>query len=288
MRAPFGFLFLLALIAPDLAQAGQSTHAATTRPAIAQPAIIEAAIAPIPVSPTASLRPTLSARSASTRLSGPPPIVARVGNRATVAADPATLCETAVTTAEYVNRLPPRLLGAISVTETGRVASTSNRTRPWPWTINAEGQGQFFDTKAQAIAATAALQANGVRSIDVGCLQVNLLYHPDAFVSLDQAFDPRANADYAAHFLNTLYAGAKDWPVAVAAYHSETPALGDAYRVLVMARWQNGEPHPPGTLPVTYGDFAQTGKAYGAKAYGDHAYAAFAPSTQVYGAFAPR
>jgi len=160
--------------------------------------------------------------------------------------------------------------------------------RPWPWTINAEGEGHFFQTQQEAIAAVKALQAQGVRSIDVGCLQVNLMYHPNAFASLEAAFDPLGNATYAAHFLNALYAGSKDWPAAVAAYHSETPVLGDAYRVLVMARWQNADPHAIVAQTVTYGDFAQASKAYGDKVYGDKAYGAFAPSSRVYGAFAPR
>jgi hypothetical protein len=200
-----------------------------------------------------------------------------------VTADPATLCETAVTTAEFVARLPPRLLGAISLTETGRVDPATGHIRPWPWTINAEGEGQFFETRQDAILAVKALQAGGVRSIDVGCLQVNLMFHPDAFASLDDAFDPRINANYAARFLNSLYADSKDWVSAVAAYHSETPALGDAYRVLVMARWHNGDPNTAVAGQTAYGDFAQT-----AKAYDDQAYGAFLPKSQIYGAFAPR
>ena len=195
--------------------------------------------------------------------------------------EPSQLCETAVTTAEYVGRLPARLLNAISLTEAGRIDPASGRVRPWPWTINAEGAGQFFETKQQAIAAVKALQARGVQSIDVGCLQVNLMYHPAAFASLDEAFDPLANAKYAARFLNSLYTASKDWTNAIAAYHSETPVLGEAYRLLVMARWQNGDLHTIAAAPlplVAYGDFAQADKAYGA----------FAPRSSVYGAFAPR
>jgi hypothetical protein len=197
--------------------------------------------------------------------------------RAVEAADPALLCETAITSAEFVGRLPPRLLGAIGLTETGRTDPGSGRVRPWPWTINAEGEGQFFRTKQQAVAAVRALQASGVRSIDVGCLQVNLMYHPAAFATLEDAFDPRINAAYAARFLNALYAEGRDWAHAIAAYHSETPALGDAYRVLVMARWQNGNLRAA-AAPVAsaYGDFVRRDVAYGA----------FAPSSRVYRAFA--
>jgi hypothetical protein len=212
-----------------------------------------------------------------------PAVATRIAGHPAFAADPATLCETAVTTAEYVNRLPPRLLGAISLTETGRIDPANGRVRPWPWTINAEGEGQFFETPQAAIAAVKALQARGVRSIDVGCLQVNLMYHPDAFASLEEAFDPRTNANYAARFLNSLYGDRKDWASAIADYHSETPVLGDAYRVLVMARWQNGNPQTARPRQAAYGDFAQ-----GDKAYGDKAYGAFAPVSRVYGAFAPR
>jgi hypothetical protein len=192
------------------------------------------------------------------------------------AADPALLCETAITSAEYAGGLPPRLLGAIGLTETGRVDAESGRVRPWPWTINAEGEGRFFETKQQAVAAVRALQARGVRSIDVGCLQVNLMYHPDAFATLDDAFDPRVNAAYAARFLNALYAEGRDWAHAIAAYHSETPALGDAYRVLVMARWQKGDLWAAAPVASAYGDFVRRDVAYGA----------FAPSSRVYGAFA--
>ena len=35
--------------------------------------------------------------------------------------------------------------------------------RPWPWTIDADGVGQFFATKAQAVAAVAALQAQAAQ-----------------------------------------------------------------------------------------------------------------------------
>ncbi len=190
--------------------------------------------------------------------------------------DPSTLCETAITTAEYVARLPARMLGAVALTESGRVDPASGRQRPWPWTINAEGEGQFFATKPLAVAAAKALQARGVRSIDVGCMQVNLMYHPDAFAHIEDAFDPRLNAAYAARFLNALYTAARDWPKAIAAYHSETPALGDAYRALVMARWQVGDMHAVAPIATAYADFARRDVSYGA----------FAASSRVYGAFA--
>src|SRR3954447_4965219 len=194
------------------------------------------------------------------------------GNNGMIAADPGALCEAAVAAAEVTGRLPPRLLHAISRVESGRADMKTGLVRAWPWTINAEGEGRFFDAQPQAIAAVEALQARGVQAIDVGCLQVNLMYHPRAFATLRDAFDPRSNAAYAARFLNTLFAEARDWPHAIAAYHSETPALGEAYRALVMARWQNQDPQPVARAQIAYGDFVR----------GETAYSAFQPAGRVY------
>lgn len=193
---------------------------------------------------------------------------------AAVAAPPG-LCDTAITSAEYTAHLPARLLGAIAAVESGRFDSASGQVRPWPWTINAEGIGQFFATKEQAITAVMALQARGVRSIDVGCLQVNLMFHPDAFANLDQAFDPTGNARYAARFLNTLYAATHDWPRAIGAYHSQTPALGADYRVLVMDRWQQPSLARTEIAHPAYQDFASPQTAYNAFVNPDQIYAAF-------------
>jgi hypothetical protein len=193
--------------------------------------------------------------------------------------DPASACEAAVAMAEYAGRLPPRLAVAIALTESGRPDQKSGRLRPWPWTINAEGEGHFFANKQEAIAAARALQARGVQSMDVGCMQVNLMYHPNAFHSLDEAFDPRSNATYAVRFLNDLFAVDRDWLRAVAAYHSQTPLLGEAYRDLVLAHWHSTTGGRATMTPrlAAYADFLPSNQTY----------AAFTASTRVYGAFTP-
>jgi len=186
-------------------------------------------------------------------------------------------CDAAINAAESEARLPPRMMSAIAEVESGRL-DAKGTLHPWPWTINAEGQGQFFPTKAAAIAAVRALQAKGVRSIDVGCMQVNLMHHPHAFASLDEAFDPASNTAYAARFLNALYAASGSWLQAVAAYHSETPAIGAAYQRLVIARWRGHEWAGWQPLSAAYRDFAPS----------SHAYGDFTASSHVYGDFAVR
>ena len=184
-------------------------------------------------------------------------------------------CQPAIDDAQARQGLPSGLLSAVALVESGRPDPRSGVIRPWPWTINVEGAGFFFPSKPRAIAAVQALLASGFRSIDVGCLQVNLMYHPAAFANLEQAFDPMANARYAARFLDALYDRSQNWTKAVADYHSQTPALGAAYRNRVLARW-----HPPDGTEIRYADFAPTEAAYGAfRSGGTAAYADFAPET---------
>ena len=153
------------------------------------------------------------------------------------AAPPGLLCRAAIAGAERGQAIPAHLMVAIGRVESGRRDDATGVQHPWPWTINAEGQGFYFDTKAQAVAAVRAMQARGVKSIDVGCMQVNLMHHPDAFPNLDQAFDPAANATYAARYLRELFVQTGSWPKATAAYHSATPERGTPYQQKVAAVW---------------------------------------------------
>jgi hypothetical protein len=141
------------------------------------------------------------------------------------------LCAVALRDAEQRYHLPPSLLGSIAKAESGRPITNAADIRPWPWTIDADGTGLFFDSKAAAVAWT-RVQAARHRFIDVGCMQIDLHYHPTAFASLEDAFDPAANADYAARLLLDLYRGeaGASWDSAVGLYHSHTWSLAAQYR----------------------------------------------------------
>ncbi|MBX6742561.1 MAG: lytic transglycosylase domain-containing protein [Acetobacteraceae bacterium] len=155
--------------------------------------------------------------------------------------DPGTACRQAINAAEREYRLPVALLQAIARVESGRADPATGAVTPWPWTINAGGQSRYFETKEEAIAAVRALRARGVKLIDVGCMQVNLHHHPQAFASLEEAFDPVANARYAAQFLTRLHQAQRSWEQAAAHYHSATPELAAAYRLKVLAAWPGME-----------------------------------------------
>jgi hypothetical protein len=141
------------------------------------------------------------------------------------------LCAAALRDAEQRYHLPPALLASIAKAESGRPITLLVDIRPWPWTIDADGIGLFLDSKAAAV-AWVRQQVSRHRFIDVGCMQIDLHYHPGAFASLDEAFDPAANADYAARLLTSLYRGEAggSWDIAVGLYHSHTSLLAAQYR----------------------------------------------------------
>jgi hypothetical protein len=154
-----------------------------------------------------------------------------------IMADSKDLCRIAAAKAEYRWKIPRQLLSAVSLAETGRWNGEKREITAWPWTVYAEGQGHYLPTKQAAIRKVHTLQAKGVRNIDVGCMQINLHYHGDAFDSLDQAFDPARNASYAARFMKRLHGELKSWTMAAGTYHSRTPDLNRTYRAKVKRLW---------------------------------------------------
>jgi hypothetical protein len=162
---------------------------------------------------------------------------------------PGTACSTAGHQAEQSGALPQNLLVSIGMVESGRPDPLTGQVAPWPWTVNADGQGEYFPTKEAAEAFVRFAEASGARDVDVGCFQISLQNHPDAFATLDDAFDPAENAAYAARFLNELKSKTGSWNTAIADYHSALPDLGLPYQRLVLAAWKR-----IGTLPFGIGD----------------------------------
>ncbi len=152
------------------------------------------------------------------------------------------LCAGPIDRFERSERIPRQLLAAVALAESGRWDKARGAIFAWPWTVTAGGKGRFFATKAEAIAEVRRLRAAGVRNIDVGCMQINLMYHPDAFDDLDQAFDPFENVAYAARFLKRLNEARRSWSMAVGLYHSSNREFLYPYRRKVIKLW-NQERH---------------------------------------------
>ncbi len=141
--------------------------------------------------------------------------------------DLSLICDRAAVEAAAGSGVPVSVLKAISLTETGR--ERGGDTRPWPWTVNMEGKGVWFDSREAALSYVYEHFKRGARSFDVGCFQINYKWHHEHFASIEEMFDPSANARYAAQFLQSLRAESGSWEEAAGAYHSRTPENANRY-----------------------------------------------------------
>jgi hypothetical protein len=159
--------------------------------------------------------------------------LALAGTLVAKSADPARLCLDAARAAARSTGVPEDVLVALSVVETGRSG------RPWPWTVNLGGDGQWLDTPEDASAVVQTALQDGRTNIDIGCFQLNYRWHSDAFPSIEAMLDPDANALYAAEFLAKKHAQTGDWASAAAAYHSATPEYAERYQGRFEAVWSD-------------------------------------------------
>jgi hypothetical protein len=151
---------------------------------------------------------------------------------------PQGACDAAGRAAEQAGALPANMLVSIGLVESGRIDPATGEVTPWPWTVNVDGAGHYFQNEQDAAAFVRLAESSGAEDIDVGCFQISLENHPAAFSSLDLAFDPVANANFAARFLNQLKMQNGSWNLAIADYHSGLPALGLPYQRLVLNAWR--------------------------------------------------
>lgn len=136
-------------------------------------------------------------------------------------------CIAAILAAQSRYNIPDNLLLALGIQEAGW--QSPHGLTVWPWSVSAAGEGRRFNSRREAEAFVNQKLAQGVSSIDVGCLQINLRWHPDAFHSASQGFDVTRNVDYAARFLHDLYLESGDWMTAAGRYHSRSPGPQSTY-----------------------------------------------------------
>lgn len=141
------------------------------------------------------------------------------------------VCSMAVDKAEKQYNIKPELLQTIASVESGRWDERYGRRIAWPWTIQVGGKGYYYKSKAEAVKAVKALYAEGITNIDVGCMQINMKYHRQAFKSVEDALDPEKNAAYSAKFLYDLYKrNGQNWQKTAMQYHSKNYSKGMIYK----------------------------------------------------------
>ncbi|SMO36673.1 lytic transglycosylase domain-containing protein [Paracoccus laeviglucosivorans] len=173
------------------------------------------------------------------------------------AAPSAEVCEWAAAQAAQEYGVPLDILGALTLTETGR--RMGGIVRPWAWSANSEGEGTWFDDPQSAVAFAQDRVAQGRTNLDIGCFQLNYRWHHQGFASVAQMFDPLENARYAARFVSQLHGETGDWRKAAGMFHSRTQvhatrylARFDTLRAMLRERGFQGI----GDGPETYNSFA--------------------------------
>ena len=172
---------------------------------------------------------------------------------ATPALADASLCERAARNAAQDTGVSLALLRAIMLAESGR--DMGDGRAAWPWTLQSQGQGHWLSSPEETLTLARDLMAAGETNIDLGCFQINVRWHGQAFPALEAMLDPEMNAHYAAQYLLELYQQTGDWRSAAGAYHSRDATRAETYVTrLVALNAETGAappaPEPPEPRPI--------------------------------------
>ena len=138
---------------------------------------------------------------------------------------------------EKIFKLPENLLVSVALTESGKMLK-SGEFVAWPWTVNVKGKGRFFKSKDLVLKYVKNYIKNGKKNIDMGCMQVNYMYHPKAFSNLSLAFDPEENVKWSANLIKNLYRKYGSYREAVGYYHSYRTVKKNKYSAKVFNTWK--------------------------------------------------
>lgn len=124
------------------------------------------------------------------------------------------ICEREIQAAAAKYGVPEGILYSVGLTETGRKGSLS------AYAMNVEGKAYFPPSQQAAMTTFYDAKRQGMKLIDIGCMQINHYFHGENFSSPEEMFDPKRNVEYAAKFLRNLHDKHETWTMAVARYHA--------------------------------------------------------------------
>ncbi|MDR7040055.1 soluble lytic murein transglycosylase-like protein [Methylobacterium sp. BE186] len=141
-------------------------------------------------------------------------VIAAACTCSAVAPAAANICEQQMAQAAAKHGVPLGMLYAVGLTESGKRGSLQ------PFAMNIAGKAYFGTSAADVMQRLVRAQAEGVRLVDLGCMQINHHYHREKFGSIEAMIDPRQNVEYATRFLKELKEREGSWTLAVARYHA--------------------------------------------------------------------
>ena len=119
----------------------------------------------------------------------------------------------------FEHKIPPAVLYGVALAESGKRLK-KGVFKPWPWTLNVAGVPRRYPTRKAAYQGLVYYLHKGIKSIDIGFMQVNWRYHRKKLGSPWQALDPFHNIRTAAAILQEEYQNTGVWKTAIGRYHS--------------------------------------------------------------------
>lgn len=126
------------------------------------------------------------------------------------------------TVAAYVG-VPPKMLYAIAMTESGFY--DQGESAPWPWTLNVEGNAKRYPDRKSMFDGLMSSLRSGQTRVDIGLMQVNWYWQFDRIDSPWTITDPIVNLKVGAAILRHHFLESGDWWEAAGRYHrpAQTP-----------------------------------------------------------------
>lgn len=205
-------LFGIGLLAMGLTAGAAHASGPARRPA-ATPAAARPAPTPAAATPPWAVMPTNPALTDEA--------VAPAGT-------PRAACLDALRTTEARYGLPPGLLVAIGLNESGLHAHA----------LNVSGRASFPESREEAERMLRAASNRGY--VMAGCLQINARVHARGEV---WPLDPWAAADWAAQFLRSNYERTGDWAEVLRRWHGASPRNAGTYVCRVRGKIEAVEPN---------------------------------------------
>lgn len=121
---------------------------------------------------------------------------------------------------ESATDVDPSLLYAIAMAESQKYF-TGGFIRPWPWSVNVDGEGHYFDSRQEAEAFVDDLILSGEKSIDIGPLQINTYWHGHRVHNPKDLFTLSTAIDVASNILTEAMASSpRDQALGIGRYHT--------------------------------------------------------------------
>lgn len=130
-------------------------------------------------------------------------------------------CDRIVEQAAQRHNVPAGLMSAMSralLAKTDRPQMMPNS----PWTISLGSNVVAYDSAAEMEAQLENLIMEGEEDLNLGCMQLNLIWHGDHFYSLQDMINPEHSAEYAASVLSDLHNEYGSWQRAIRIFHGDT------------------------------------------------------------------